>query len=96
MSDFDPIKWSTRLDGHGLAPAVEPDQYAQWGGHGMEEVRGSSPLSSTHYFLWSGAKRIGVISALCLILIERGGQTGGLAGLLLRLEEVIHRLSAAS
>lgn len=48
MSDFDPIKWSTRLDGHGLAPAVEPDQYAQWGGHGMEEVRGgSSPLSST-------------------------------------------------
>jgi len=50
MSDFDPIKWSTRLDGHGLAPAVEPDQYAQWGGHGMEEVRGSSPLSSTHYF----------------------------------------------
>jgi hypothetical protein len=39
MSDFDPIKWSTRLDGHGLAPAVEPDQYAQWGGHGMEEVR---------------------------------------------------------
>jgi hypothetical protein len=48
MSDFDPIKWSTRLDGHGLAPAVEPDQYAQWGGHGMEEVRGSNPLSSTH------------------------------------------------
>jgi len=31
----------------------------------MEEVTGSSPLSSTHYFLWSGAKRIGVISALC-------------------------------
>ena len=47
MSDFDPTKWSTRLDGHGLAPAVEPDQYAQWGGHVMEEVRGSSPLSST-------------------------------------------------
>lgn len=39
MSDFDPIKWSTRLDGHGLAPAVEPDQYAQWGGHGMEAVK---------------------------------------------------------
>jgi hypothetical protein len=63
--------------------------------HGMEEVRGSSPLSSTYYFLWSGAKRIGVISALCLVLIERGGQIGGLAGLLVRLEEVIHRLRAA-
>ena len=62
--------------------------------HGMEEVRGSSPLSSTHYFSWSGAKRIGVISALCLVLIERGGQIGGLAGLVVRLEDVIHRLRA--
>jgi hypothetical protein len=64
--------------------------------HGMEEVRGSSPLSSTHYFPWSGAKRIRVISALCLVLTGRGGQIGGLAGLLVRLEEVIHRLRAAS
>ena len=64
--------------------------------HGMEEVRGSSPLSSTHYFPWSSPKRIGVISALCLVLIERGGQIGGLAGLIVRLEEVIHRLRAAS
>src|SRR5215211_2626159 len=64
--------------------------------HGMEEVRGSSPLSSTHYFPWSGAKRISVISALCFTFIDRGGQFGGLAGLLVRLEEVIHRLRAAS
>jgi hypothetical protein len=35
---------------------------------GMEEVRGSSPISSTPNFPWSGAKRIGVISALCLLL----------------------------
>src|SRR5215212_5700742 len=54
--------------------------------HGMEEVRGSSPLSSTHYSPWSAAKRSRVISALCLVLIERGGQIGGLAGLLVRLE----------
>ena len=47
MSDYDPIERSTDLDGHGLAPAVEPDRCAQSGGHGMEEVRGSSPLSST-------------------------------------------------
>src|SRR5215212_4680438 len=45
--------------------------------HGMEEVRGSSPLSSTHYFPWSSAKRIAVISALCLVLIERGGADWG-------------------
>src|SRR5215218_11075766 len=64
--------------------------------HGMEEVRGSSPLSSTHYFPWSGAKRIGVISALCLVLVEHGGQNGGLAGVLVRLEKVIHRFRAAS
>jgi hypothetical protein len=96
MSDFDPIKWSTRLDGHGLAPAVEPDQYAQWGGHGMEEVRGSSPLSSTHYLSWSGAKRISVISALCLVLMRRGGQSGVLVGRAVGIEEVIHRLRAAS
>jgi hypothetical protein len=64
--------------------------------HGMEEVRGSSPLSSTHYFPWSGEKRMGVISALCLVLTERGGHIGGLAGLSVRLEEVIHRLRAAS
>src|SRR5829696_6680888 len=63
---------------------------------GMEEVRGSSPLSSTHYFPWSSTKRIGVISALYLVLIERGGQIGGLADLIVRLEEVIHRLRAAS
>ena len=44
MSDFDPIKWSTRLDGHGLAPAVEPDQYAQWGGHGMEAVSAAAVI----------------------------------------------------
>jgi hypothetical protein len=41
-------------------------------------------------------KRIGVISALCLVLTGRGGQIGGLACLLVRLEEVIHRLGAAS
>jgi hypothetical protein len=64
--------------------------------HGMEEVRGSSPLSSTHNFPWSGAKRISVISALCLVLTRRGGLCGGLAGLVVRLEEVIHRLRAAS
>jgi hypothetical protein len=64
--------------------------------HGMEEVRGSSPLSSTHYFPWSSAKRIRVISPLCLVLIERGGQIGGLAGLIVRPEKVIHRLRAAS
>ena len=45
--------------------------------HGMEEVRGSSPLSSTHNFPWSGAKRISVISALCLVLTGRGGSVGG-------------------
>jgi hypothetical protein len=38
---------------------------------------GSSPLSSTHYFPWSGPKRIGVISALCLVLTGREGQMGG-------------------
>src|SRR5215216_6359943 len=43
----------------------------------MEEVRSSSPLSSTHYFLWSGTRRIGVISALCLVLTGRGGRLGG-------------------
>jgi hypothetical protein len=64
--------------------------------HGMEEVRGSSPLSSTLYFTWSGPKRIGVISALCLALTGRGGQGGGLAGLLVRLEKIINRLRATS
>ena len=64
--------------------------------HGMEEVRGSSPLSSTHYFSWSGQTPIGVISALRLALGRRGGQIGGLAGLVVRLEDVIHRLRAAS
>jgi hypothetical protein len=44
---------------------------------GMEEVRGSSPLSSTNYFPWSGPNRIGVISAVCLVLSECGGQFGG-------------------
>ena len=39
MSDYDPDERSTDLDGHGLAPAVEPDRCAQSGGHGMEEVR---------------------------------------------------------
>ena len=62
--------------------------------HGMEEVRGSSPLSSTHYFSWSGQTPIGVISALRLALGRRGGQIGGLAGLVVRLEDVIHRLRA--
>ena len=64
--------------------------------HGMEEVRGSSPLSSTHHFPWSGSNRIGVISALCLVLTGRGGQSGGLAGRAVGIEEVIHRLRAAS
>jgi hypothetical protein len=72
MSDFDPIKWSTRLDGHGLAPAVEPDQYAQWGGHGMEEVRGSNPLSSTDYPPLSGQNIITAILLGCLLLSDRG------------------------
>jgi hypothetical protein len=31
-----------------------------------------------------------------LVLIERGGQIGGLSGVLVRPEEVIHRLCAAS
>ena len=64
--------------------------------HGMEEVRGSSPLSSTHYFSLSGLNRIGVISAFCLVLTGRGGQSGGLVGRAVGIEEVIHRLSAAS
>ena len=46
----------------------------------MEEVRGSSPLSSTHNFPWSEAKRISVISALCLVLTGRGGQSVGSLG----------------
>jgi hypothetical protein len=53
-------------------------------------------LSSTLYFTWSGPKRIGVISALCLALTGRGGQGGGRAGLLVRLEKIIHRLRATS
>jgi hypothetical protein len=64
--------------------------------HGMEEVRGSSPLSSTHYLSWSGAKRISVISALCLVLMRRGGESGVLVGRAVGIEEVIHRLRAAS
>ena len=47
MSDYDHVGRSTDLDSHGLAPAVQPDPRAQSGGHGMEEVRGSNPLSST-------------------------------------------------
>jgi hypothetical protein len=35
------------------------------GHHGMEEVRGSGPLSSTHYFPLSGLNRSSVISAVC-------------------------------
>jgi len=38
----------------------------------MEEVRGSSPISSTHNFPWSGDKRIS-ITALCLVLTRRWG-----------------------
>ena len=72
MSDFDPIKWSTRLDGHGLAPAVEPDQYAQWGGHGMEEVRGSNPLSSTPRFSLVRTEPITVVLFACRVLADRG------------------------
>jgi hypothetical protein len=34
----------------------------------MNEVLNHDTLSSTHYFSWSGAKRIGVISALSLVL----------------------------
>ena len=64
--------------------------------HGMEEVRGSNPLSSTHYFPWSHSNRIGVISALRLVLSRRGGHIGGLAGILVPLEDVIHRLGATS
>jgi hypothetical protein len=52
-------------------------------------------LSSTHYFSWSGSNRIGVISALCLVLTGRGRQSGGLAGRAVGIEEVIHRLRAA-
>ena len=62
--------------------------------HGMEEVRGFESPSSTHNF--PGQARIAsVFSALCLVLIERGGKLG-LARLLVRLEEVIHRLRATS
>jgi hypothetical protein len=39
--------------------------------------------------------RIGVISALCLVLTGRGGQSGGLARRAVGIEEVIHRLRAA-
>ena len=62
----------------------------------MEEVRGSSPLSSTHYFSWSGFNRLGVILGFCLVLTGRGGQNGGLAGLAVGIEDVIHRFRAAS
>jgi hypothetical protein len=48
MSDYDPVERSTDLDGYGHAPVVELDICAKWCGHGMEEVRGSNPLSSTH------------------------------------------------
>ena len=50
------------------------------GHHGMEEVRGSSPLSSTHYFPWSGTKRIGVVSAICSVLTCRMSRNAGLTG----------------
>jgi hypothetical protein len=39
MSDYDPVERSTDLDGHGLAPAVEPDRpsiaakMTGWPGH---------------------------------------------------------------
>jgi hypothetical protein len=42
------------------------------------------------------ANRIVVISAICLVLVGRGGQIGGLAGLAVRFEDLIHRLRAAS
>jgi len=38
MSDYDPVEWSTDLDGHGHAPVVELDMCAKWCGHGMEAV----------------------------------------------------------
>ena len=43
------------------------------GHHGMEEVRGSNPLSSTHYFPWSGRDCMGVISVLRRVLHDHGG-----------------------
>ena len=64
----------------------------RWHGRGQ----GFESLSSTHYLSWSGSNRIGVISALCLVLTGRGGQSGGLAGRAVGIEEVIHGLRAAS
>ena len=55
-------------------------------------LRGSSPLSSTHFSPWSGEKRIGVISAPLFGSYSTRGAEWGLAGLVVRLEEVIHRL----
>jgi hypothetical protein len=54
----------------------------------MNDVLNQDTLSSTHYFPSSGAKRIGVISALCSVFIERRGADWALAGLVVRLEEV--------
>ena len=47
MSDYDPVEWSTDLDGHGHAPVVELDMCAKWCGHGMEAVKAASLGSIT-------------------------------------------------
>jgi hypothetical protein len=47
VSDCDPDNWSTDVDADGHQSAAESDRYARPHGHGMEEVRGSNPLSFT-------------------------------------------------
>jgi hypothetical protein len=47
LSDFDPTYQTTDVDNHGHAVGVNPDWCGHPSRHGVEEVRGSNPLSST-------------------------------------------------
>ena len=74
----------------------KPSRYERCLDSPMNDVLNQDTLSSTHNCPWSDTKRISVISALCSVLIESGGADWGLARLVVRLEEVIHHLRAAS
>jgi hypothetical protein len=72
----------------------EPTSYERCLDSAINDVLNHDTLSSTHYFPSSGVRRIGVVSPICLVLIERTGQIGGSLALKLSSIAFAPRLSA--